>query len=69
MRPDVVNDGDAGMLQARRNPGFALEPPRIVETVAHHLDRHRPLQLPIICPPDVAHAPRTEEFLQGIAAC
>ena len=56
---ETMDDGDAGMVERREDPGFPLEPrqpfgvPR--EGVRQHLDRHLAIEVGIDAAPDRTH--------------
>ena len=58
----VVDPHDVGVVQARRGPGFPLEPFRRGrgDGRRRHLDRDDPLQQAVAGAVDVAHAARTQ---------
>ena len=58
----VVDPHDVGVVQARRGPGFTLEPLRRGrgDGRRRHLDRDDPLQQAVAGAVDVAHAARTQ---------
>ena len=69
MQADIVHHGNPGMLQPRRDPGFALEPcgqPRIGIPLSQHLHRHRPVQLPVDASPHFARAAVAQQLLEEV---
>ncbi len=65
----VVDTHHVGVVQARRGPGFALEPLRggRGDGGRRHLDRHRTLEQTVAGAVDVAHPARAEPHLELVA--
>jgi hypothetical protein len=59
-----IEDGDARMVQAREHPRLSLEAPSsfftFKELFRQHLQGDRPVDARVLCPVDLAHAPRAQ---------
>ena len=70
---EVVELYRVGRLERGSGPGLALEAPEQQLAVARHLgtdelDRRRPDQEPVACPPDLAHSAAADLLFENVLA-